>query len=213
MSASNTTPAWLIIISSIVGGGVVGSIVSTYITSGREARVARAKVRERLFVAEHLRWADSDYQEFRQAISKLEATALIARTPRELVQRYIYIAEVAHYTEIWWRKDCEQRGFPQMSPRSLPLDLAELVDRTILILVTHLWHPWSWRFRRKRSVWFIDRMISRAEEIHPNWTWNPTILRPVWIEREPGLRGVIRGLRKRIASTGRKMRSGPSQPA
>lgn len=54
-TATNTgTPAWVIIVTSIVGGGVVGSLVSTYVTSGREGRQARAKVRECLFETEIL---------------------------------------------------------------------------------------------------------------------------------------------------------------
>jgi hypothetical protein len=188
-STSTGTPAWVMIAGSIVGGGVVGSLISTYVTSGREGRQARAKVRECLFDTENTRWTDTDYKLFREAVSRLEASALIARAPREIVRRYVYLAEVAHYTQL--AKEKSDPGYP---PRGLPLDLAVLVDMAIAILVEHLWSPWSKRHLVKHGAWVIDRGVETNKRRNPDFTWNVQLLRWKPITKEPGIRGFIHRL-------------------
>lgn len=191
------TPTWVIITVSIVGGGVVGSLVSTYITSSREGRQARAKVRECLFDTENTRWTDADYKEFRQAISRLEATALIAKAPREIIRRYVYLAEVAHYTQL--AKEKADPGYP---PRGLPVELAGLVEMTLAILIVHLWRPFAKRLFIKRGIWIIDGAIEATKRDHSDFTWNVQLLHWKAITKEPGIIGVIHRLttrRKRMA--------------
>ena len=189
-TAANTgTPEWVTIVVSIIGGGVVASLVSTYVTSGREGRQARAKVRECLFETENTRWTDTDYKVFREAVSRLEATALIAKAPREIIQRYVYLAEVAHYTQL--AKENVEPGYP---PRGLPIELAGLVEAAIAILVEHLWHPWSKRHLIRHGVWVIDQAIYRTKSDHPDFSWHVQLLRRKPVTKEPGIRGIIRRL-------------------
>ena len=188
-SAGAGTPIWVTVVVAIVGGGVVGSLISTYVTSGREGRQARAKVRECLFDTEDTRWTDTDYKLFREAVSRLEAAALIAKAPREIVRRYVYLAEVAHYTQL--AKEKIEPGYP---PRGLPIDLAVLVESTIAILVEHLWNPWSKRHLVKHGAWAIDQAIETNRRAHPDFVWRVQLLRWQPITKEPGVRGFIRRL-------------------
>jgi hypothetical protein len=207
-SAANGPPLWVPIISSVVGGGIVGSFVSAYLTSGREGRAARAKVRECIFETENTRWADADYQKFHEALSKLEAAALIAKAPRELVERYVWLAEVAHYTEVAQRR--ENEFFP---PRSLPLPLAALVRMSVEELTNHLWHPWSYRFRRTRSLWKIDQEAIHLIKEFDSWTWTvyPT---PVRLgTKKPGFRAWVMWHMPKRPRNLKNLRRGPrSQP-
>ena len=188
-TTNTSTPVWVTVVLAIVGGGIVGSLVSTYVTSGREGRQARAKVRECLFDTEDTRWTDTDYKLFRQASSRLEAAALIAKVPRSLIRRYIYLAEVAHYTQL-----AKEKADPSYPPRGLPIDLAVLVDFTIAILVGHLWRPVSKRRFIGRDAWIIDGAIETTKRNHPNFTWNVQLLRWKPITKEPGIQGFIRRL-------------------
>jgi hypothetical protein len=117
---------WLTFAASIIGGGAVGTLISTYVTVGREGRTARAKVREYLAETEDLRWLDADYQEFRKALTRLDAVAIIARFDRSLIHRCTYLAQVAHYTEIG-----ERREHDWLRPRTLPLELAALLEGAV----------------------------------------------------------------------------------
>ena len=201
-AASTGTPVWVTISVSAVGGGVIASLVSTYLTTGREGRQARAKVRELLFETEDTRWTDTDYKLFRQALSRLEAAALIARAPRKIVARYSYLANVAHYTQL--AKEKANPGYP---PRGLPYDLAALVDLTIGVLIEHLWHPVSKKRHVKRGIWLIDRAIERTKEKHPDFAWNVQIFTSRTVTREPGLRGVIHRFAARVSRLWKRLRS------
>jgi hypothetical protein len=187
------TPVWVTIAASIIGGGVVASLVSTYIASGREGRQARAKVREFLFETEDTRWTDTEYKLFRQALSRLEAAALIAKAPREIVARYAYLANVAHYTQL-----AKEKADPNYPPRGLPIELAALVDMTIAILIDHLWHPLSKRRHIKRGTWLIDRAINLTKNEHSDFSWNVQLFYRRSVTKEPGIKGVIDRLTTRL---------------
>ena len=179
-------PLWATIIISVVSSGLVASLVSTYLTNGRESRSARAKVRERLSETEDTRWMDADYQEFRKALSRLESSALIAGVPRGMVLRYAYLAEVAHYTEMSERNQNES-----LPPRSLPVELARLLESVVQELSVYLWHPWRSRFKAKRRIWALDTLVEQMKNHQPDWSWNVTLYRPRPHLREPGLKGAL----------------------
>jgi hypothetical protein len=184
--ATTTGIPWVTIITAMIGGGVFGSLVSTYVASGREGRQARAKVRECLFDTENTRWTDTDYRLFRQAISRLEAAVLIARAPREIVRRYVYLADVAHYTQL-----AKEKADPNYPPRGLPLELALLVELAVTILVEHLWHPWSKRHLVKHDAWTLDIAIEAAKGSHPDFAWMVQLFRWKTIIDEPGTIGLL----------------------
>ena len=195
VAAGGPSP-WLTFTASVIGGGVVGTAISTYVTSGREGRAARAKVREFLADTEDLRWLDADYQEFRKALSRLDSAALIARFDRSLIHRYTFLATVSHYTEIKERDE-----FPHLPPRSLPLELAVLMEGLVATLANEAWRPRLWRFRKKRYIWVIDKMITRRREEHPEWAWDAPMFRPVLMTKEPGLRALLARSWRRAAAT------------
>ena len=175
---------------------------------GRPA--ARAKVRECLADTEDTRWLDADYQEFRKALSRLDSAALIAKFDRSLIHRYTYLAEVAHYTEV--TKRVENPHFP---PRSLPLELAVLLEGVVATIANEAWRPRLWRFRKKRFLWVIDQTIRARRVEHPEWSWNATLFRPALMATEPGMKAALR--RAISAYTGRirisENESSPSEPA
>ena len=180
-AAEVQVPLWLQTVFAIFGGGVFGSLVSTVLTAGRDGRSARATVRERLSAAEDLRWTDSDYKEFRRAVSELESAALMARVDPGLIERYVYIATVAHYTELQERQ--RNPGYP---PRTLPLELANVVEYTLLRIIHELWAPW-YRHRAGRSKWAIDNLTRQALRRNPGWAWNTALTVPNRVAREPGV--------------------------
>ncbi len=185
-ASSGGLPGWVSFFSAMVGGGVVGSLVSTYVTASREGRAARAKVLTCVSAVESTRWADVDFAQFRQALSELEAAALVARAPRQLVLLYGYMAEVAHYTEVAKRQE-----YPQWPPRSLPAKLSELVAVTKESLVEQLRHPWMGRLRvgrRQRRRWLrkLSDLIATHREEFPDWAWVTGPLVPKLTPEEPG---------------------------
>jgi hypothetical protein len=161
---------------------VFGSLTSAILSSNKEGRTARGRVREILFKTENLRWVDQDYTEFRRALAELEAAALIAQVPREVVVRYAWLAEVAHYTELNWRQTN-----PSAPERSLPLDLALLLDITIHLTVLPMWKSIFRGRRWKSSIWQIDQATKRVRKRHPDWSWQAPMLSPVRLSKEPGL--------------------------
>ena len=119
---------------------MTGTLVSTYVTGGRERRAARAKVRECLAETENTRWLDADYQEFRKALIRLDSAAIIARFDRALIHRYTYLAEVAHYAEIVQKGETDW-----LPPRTLPIELATLLESVVVMIANEAWRPRFWR--------------------------------------------------------------------
>jgi hypothetical protein len=189
VSAIAASP-WLTFVASLIGGGVIGTLVSTYVTAGRDKREARAKVRELLAETEDLRWLDADYAEFRKALTRLESAAIIARFDRALLVRYTYLAQVARLAEI-----VTLRQFPDVPPRSLPVKLSALMEIVVTILANEAWRPRFWRFRRKRNIWVIDQMITSQRAERPNWSWDAVMIKPRLMTQRPGLEAAVeRGL-------------------
>jgi hypothetical protein len=192
VSAIATSP-WLTFAASIIGGGAVGALISAYVTAGREGRTARAKVRECLAETEDLRWLDADYAEFRKALTRLEAAAIIARFDRSLIRRYTYLAQVAHFTEM-----AERREHDWLPPRTLPAELALLLEGTVVTITHDAWRPRLWRFRRKQFLWVLDKTIERRRAEHPEWSWTSVLFTPRLMTKQPGLRAALKHGRARL---------------
>lgn len=178
------------VVAAALTGGLAGTIVTTYVNVGKDGRAARAKVRGILAEAEDLRWLDADFAEFRKALSRLEAAAIIARFDREVIHRYTFLATVAHYQEI------REQG-QNLPPRTLPLELALLLEGAVITIANEAWRPRLWQFRRKRFIWVLDKNIAAREAEHPEWAWNVTLYRPRLMTKEPGIRGRVHRLRER----------------
>jgi hypothetical protein len=119
-----------------------------------------------------------------------------------MIHRYTYLATVAHYTELK-----ERAENPQLPPRSLPLELAVLMEGMVATIANEAWRPRFWRFRRKRYIWVIDKTIARRRDEHPEWAWNAPIWRPVLMTKEPGLRAFLkRSVGDRMRQAERKAR-------
>lgn len=179
--------------TAALAGGIAGTLISTYVTAGRDGRTARAGVRERVADTEELRWLDADFAEFRKALTRLEAAAIIAKFDRALIDRYKYLATVAHYQEIR-----ERDADPGLPLRTLPLDLAALLEGTVAMIANEAWRPRFWRFRKKRIVWVVDKAIESCQLRHPEWAWNVTLLKPKPIAQEPGPKAAVRRRLKQL---------------
>jgi hypothetical protein len=180
--------AWLTFVGSVLGGGIAGTAISTYVTATRQGRKARASVRRRLADAENLRWCDEDTKDFRRALTRLEAAALLARVDRRLIQRYSWLATVARYQDA-----LEQASVLGLPPRYLPVQLAALLDHAVETIALAVWHPARWRRRRKRAIWALDRHTAYLQDGFPGWAWNVTLSRPALMPaEEPGIGAAVR---------------------
>jgi hypothetical protein len=175
------------LIAGLLSGGIAGTIVTTFVSAGRDGRTARAKVRECLADTEDRRWLDADFAEFRKALTRLEAAAIIARFDREMIHRYTYLATVARYQEIREKADS-----PDLPPRTLPLELAALLEGVVVTISNEAWRPRFWRLRRKRFIWVLDQHIRKRAVEHPDWAWNVTLFRPRFMTKEPGVKAVLK---------------------
>jgi hypothetical protein len=87
-------PGWVQVLSALAAA-VIGGVIAPQITQTRERRAARAAVLEKVPEVETLWFGDKSRREFRQTLAALEASAIIAGMPRELVRPYIAAAERA----------------------------------------------------------------------------------------------------------------------
>jgi hypothetical protein len=179
---ASSSPIWLTLITAVIGGGIVGSIVSTFLSTGKDGRESRAKARECLSRVEDARWEDTEYREFRKLLSEFESSALIARTPQDLVKRYTYLAELGRREALRAHENLPNTN------RALPVDLSSLIDACVIIIVHYLWRPRWQSIRSKRSVWVIDRGITITEKDKPEYNWNVG-WRPLAQTKEPGIKG------------------------
>jgi hypothetical protein len=162
MSSADTAT----IVASVLGGGVAGTFVSTYVSSTREARAARADLARRILDVEMARWNYVDFQEFRQAAAALEAAAIIAHVPRPVVQQYLYMARVGRRTEQI------QMDSPGGIPGgAIPSDLAQLIEMAVETLSAQLWHPRRARLSWKTRVGSLNRVIDRLRSRQPAYGW------------------------------------------
>ncbi|TDE26424.1 hypothetical protein E1295_44330 [Nonomuraea mesophila] len=130
--------AWLQVLSTLAAA-VIGGVIAPQITQARERRAARALVRERIADVESLRWLEDPYLEYKRALAALEAAALIARVPRDVVQRYMQAADAARSVmeeAPGAGPNGEDVSFMPDGPETLAH--AKSLDQ----LSAALWHPW-----------------------------------------------------------------------
>jgi hypothetical protein len=100
--------------------------------------------------------APADWDEYRQAIFALRGAALVAGANREIVDRYIYLTQVARRAsqELW---TIDPHPDPEEGSGAISSALADLVTDAATLLAEHLWHP----FRKRRM---IGRLLSESHK-------------------------------------------------
>ena len=79
-----------------VGRAVVSAIVGPLIAQRHERRELRAAVLRGISQVERSRWATpGSWDDFRVAVVALRAAALVAGAKREIVEYYLFVAQVA----------------------------------------------------------------------------------------------------------------------
>jgi hypothetical protein len=134
----STIPSgWLPLILTTLGGGVIGSLITTYGTQTRDRRAARADVRTRLVHAENLaRLPEPPHAQLTAAIEAVENAALIAKVPRYIVTLYRDTRTLAYATRLSTPPDQRRQ---EDSPNVVS---GRVAHQATILLATTLWHPW-----------------------------------------------------------------------
>jgi hypothetical protein len=144
------------IVGGAIGGALITSVLGPIISQRGARRDVRADVLRRIADVESTRWAETGRDEFRAATVHLRAAGLVADANRSLVDRYLYLAQVA-------RRQAEKmrgqlgREEAEAIGSSIPVRLHELVRDAAELLTEHLWHPY-----RKR--WSVSRQLRTIED-------------------------------------------------
>jgi hypothetical protein len=140
-------PVWLQVLASL-SAAVIGGIIAPGILQSRERRAARGAVLERVTDVESLWFADEPWREFRYAVAKFEAAAIVAGLPQELVRRYVSAAEIARRNS----KDDMVDGGERIT--YIEPEYADQAKTALEYLGRAIWHPhltrWSLRMRLMR---------------------------------------------------------------
>ncbi|MGW9568373.1 hypothetical protein [Prescottella equi] len=138
--------------ASVIGALGLGSFVGQYLIGAQGRRQARSEVLLRLAECEAARWAgpneEADIPPFRQAIRQFEKAALVAGTPRSIVEHYQQLAFVA-----MWSSELEADSDPNAYDLGrIDDNLADLVRKSALDLSRVVWHPWVHRVGMRRRI-------------------------------------------------------------
>lgn len=149
--------------ASVLGALGIGSFVGQYLIGAQGRRQVRSEVLRRLADCEAARWAGPsdlpDAPPFQQAIAELEKAAIVAATPRNVVEHYKLLAYVA-----WWKslQDAEDRPLDYdaggIGPELTPLSREAAWD-----LQSVVWHPRLGRIRTWRRIKERRRVVAEAE--------------------------------------------------
>ena len=153
--------SWLAIIFTTLGGGAVGSIVTTYGTQTRERRAARAKARDSLRRVQRAARpqpgllppvANAGHSALLAALDDLDTNAMLAGLPSGLVTLY------REATVRYWVKVVTAGTFSEMIADDQTLVAGRVMHQSAALLATATWQPWrsapyrAWRTRRLRQV-------------------------------------------------------------
>ena len=145
-----------------LGGAVATSILGPVVAQRRERRDTRADVLRAISNLEIARWAPREWDGFRQGVSALWATALVANAPRTLVGEYIQLAYVARRTSesSWLEMPEEGHG------GGIPPVLSDLARDAAEMVIDHVWHPYRRRpFIRSDLKRLMDKTTVAKKEL------------------------------------------------
>ena len=136
-----------IIITSSVVSSLISGVAGPLLLQTNERRTSRAKVRESLAEVELLRWHDTSIEEFRKAIARLEANALVANTNRDLTNFYVLLSKICKQNS-----DTDAENSPYDYMGMIPSELNDLTKDCAEFLSDSLWKPFTTRFSRNSRL-------------------------------------------------------------
>jgi hypothetical protein len=151
---SSGASGWLPLVFTTLGGGVVGSSITTYGAQGRARRQARSRAMtalEHIEAARLARPAGEGFAYDRQAFAELEARCMMAGVPRRPVYWYKSLSEAAA------GKDMD------LGPIMATIHLIGYPGQ---LIYQALWHPYLSKPRRPFQLWRLRRAVSRATAMH-----------------------------------------------
>jgi hypothetical protein len=125
------------VLTSAVIAAFVSGLFAIYLRT-EDRRKIRAEVLETIYGIEVLRWSDSKHEDFMRGIRKLRAKSLVARSNREKVEWYIYLASIARDLSEQDRED----GLPSEEYLgAIPKELNDLTRSAAELVIAELWSP------------------------------------------------------------------------
>lgn len=150
--------AWATLLLTTLGGGAVGSLITTYAAQSTDRRAARAKARTDLTKAENLAKArNATHEQITTAMDDLEISAMIARLPRALVDLHRNAR-----VRLWATR---QAAPPGQDPRLTdPASIAAINVgiETGQLLSAAMWHPWLTAPYRWHRIRRLTRLFAAA---------------------------------------------------
>ena len=145
---------WPTLILTTLGGGAVGSLITTYAAQSTDRRTARAKARADLTTAENLSKSSGtgeiSHNQITAAMDDLDISAMIARLPRDLVALH-RIARV----RLWAARYAASPGEDPTARDPAAITSARVGIEAGQLLSAAMWHPWltaPYRWRRTRQL-------------------------------------------------------------
>jgi len=155
----------VVVLSSAVIAAIVSSLIGPYVNRAQERRRSKAEVLQALMSVEVLRWASHKhpYEKYLEAVQKLRAAALIARTHRELLELYVQASALARSGS---DDDFETQGDSEFGG-SIDSDVANFVSAAAEALTFSLWRPYSSRLGVKKT---LEDLRSRRVRLKRKYT-------------------------------------------
>lgn len=187
-------PDWLLILTGL-GGGVVGSVITTYGTQTRQRREARSAAREAIRYAEDLFLHQPEHRDITAALARLENSAMLVGLPRRLTELHREAR-----MRFWVIRTVPVTGDPEAisQHQSEGLVSGRVSAQAAKLLVGATWHPWAgaiyrWHRTRKLAQLLDAGMPVRAQLDRERRSdlrkWERDTIRQAKKAQENGMRG------------------------
>jgi hypothetical protein len=194
----STPTDWVTLALTTLGGGAVGSIVTTYTSQTRERRQARSDAREAITRAEKVAFLRNE-DAFHDALETLETKAMLAGMPRHLTTLYRKARESQLYYEARSGvigKRGKEHVEEEISEANKWLTggmlAAGVATEAVQLFINATWHPWHaapWRWYRARK---LGLMLEGTA--------------PVRIVASPEFRRITKSRRRELIKEGKRAR-------
>lgn len=167
----SSVPDWLLIITGL-GGGAIGSVITTYGTQAKERRAARSELLALLARADRLAGQpDSQRAERHDAARAVVNAALLAGIPVHIADTYLVAYDAVRAPSLSWAPT-------QNTPRDPSSVGLHAYRQAVALMQLTIWHPVLSRLTRRHHSQHILRFL-RA------------VLPPdaeIWVGRRTGIR-------------------------